>query len=87
MSKHSNDECKHCKLYVGNCGHHHVDSDGHINYDIPAIGYVDKYGWYDCFVEGRTMKQLCITAVEESDIIEPYKHKIVDILRDTDKLE
>ena len=38
-------ECKNCKHYKGNCGHHHVDSlTGHINYEIPAERmYVNKF--------------------------------------------
>lgn len=28
-------ECADCKHYKGNCGHHFVDWNGHINYEIP----------------------------------------------------
>lgn len=41
-------ECKNCKYYVGDCGHHHKDSNKHINYDIPAE-YMYERGVITCF--------------------------------------
>lgn len=31
-------KCADCKHYKGNCGHHFVDWNGHINYEIPDEG-------------------------------------------------
>lgn len=36
--------CKNCAHYKGNCGHHFVNADGHINYDIPSETMGDKWG-------------------------------------------
>lgn len=38
-------ECRNCKLYNGNCGHHFVDSiNNHIDYDCPAEAVTDRFG-------------------------------------------
>ena len=34
--------CKTCKNYTGDCVHHHIDSDNHTNFDIPAESATDK---------------------------------------------
>ena len=34
-------DCRDCKKYEGNCGHHFVDFYGHIHYDIPNETYMD----------------------------------------------
>lgn len=36
--------CKNCKLYKGDCGHHFVDGNGHIDYDIPDNKEMTLYG-------------------------------------------
>lgn len=38
-----NEQCKICKKYKGDCGHHFKDDLGHINYDIPSEYICDKY--------------------------------------------
>lgn len=53
----SEPECKNCKHYKGNCGHHHVDSlTGHINYEIPAermyVNKVDPSCYESVYSEG-----------------------------------
>ena len=41
-------ECVNCKHYKGDCGKHHKDCNGHIDYDIPAE-YMYDHGWLSCF--------------------------------------
>lgn len=36
--------CKNCKLYKGDCGHHFVDGNAHIDYDIPDEKARNFYG-------------------------------------------
>ena len=45
--------CKTCKNYTGDCGHHHIDSDNHTNFDIPAESATDKYGECYFYKESR----------------------------------
>lgn len=37
-------ECKNCAHFKGDCGHHFVDWDNHIHFDIPSEAACDKYG-------------------------------------------
>ena len=34
-------DCRDCKLYKGDCGHHFIDWDDHINYNIPTESRMD----------------------------------------------
>jgi len=36
--------CINCAKYYGDCGYHYKDTEGHVNYRIPAIRYMDKSG-------------------------------------------
>lgn len=36
--------CIYCKYYWGDCGHHFIDSVGHIKWDIPRAGACDSHG-------------------------------------------
>ena len=40
-------DCNTCKHYEGDCGHHFVDSNNHINFDCPDEACCDKCG--NCF--------------------------------------
>ncbi len=42
------EKCVNCKYYVGDCGRHHKDFEGHINYEIPAE-YMYDHGLLTCF--------------------------------------
>jgi hypothetical protein len=43
-----NRECSNCKYYKGDCGKHHTDYNGHIDYNIPSE-YMYDHGWLTCF--------------------------------------
>lgn len=34
-------KCRDCYQYIGDCGHHFKDWNGHINYEIPSEGMFD----------------------------------------------
>lgn len=36
--------CKECAKYEGNCGYHHVDENGHVNYEICGEAAADRFG-------------------------------------------
>lgn len=42
------EKCVDCKYFKGDCGKHHKDFDGHINYEIPAEYMYDR-GFLTCF--------------------------------------
>ena len=48
-------DCRDCKLYKGDCGHHFIDYYDHINYNIPTQTRMDNAIGSDgsCFVESE----------------------------------
>ena len=49
-------DCNTCKHYEGDCGHHFVDSNKHINFDCPDEACCDKCG--NClFFERKKQKR------------------------------
>lgn len=46
-------DCKYCKKYKGDCGNHHVDSNGHTDFEIASSSYCDKYSIPICFKDIR----------------------------------
>lgn len=61
-------ECKDCKLFKGNCGHHYIDVDGHVHYDYPSRAYTNRAGCCEFYQEARTQRQIVKDA-----LIERYK--------------
>lgn len=57
-------ECKNCKLFVGDCGKHHKDSFGHINYEIPSIACTTRTGDCDFYEEARTQRKIVLSELE-----------------------
>lgn len=47
-------KCKDCAKYKGNCGNHFKDTNGHINYEIPAESMYDKWA-AEYLVVGRLL--------------------------------
>ena len=62
-----NEQCKVCKKYKWDCGHHFTDDLGHINYDIPSEYICDKYGNCVSFEETRTKYQIALTNILENE--------------------
>lgn len=62
-----NDQCKVCKKYKGDCGHHFKDDLGHIDYDIPSEYICDQYGNCVSFEETRTKYQIALTNILENE--------------------
>lgn len=58
-----NEQCKVCKKYKYDCGHHFKDDLGHIDYDIPSECVCDKYGNCGFFEETRTKYQITLANV------------------------
>ena len=63
IEKFMNEQCKVCKKYKGDCGHHFKDDLGHINYDIPSEYACDPYGNCVSFEETRTKYQIALTNI------------------------
>lgn len=61
-------ECRNCKLYEGDCGHHFKDGNGHINYDCPSEGCCDRYGQCACYEEKRNEYQIQLEALEGEEV-------------------
>lgn len=51
-------ECKDCKLFYGNCGHHYIDGDDHVHYDCPSIACTSRTGDCEFYQESRTQRQI-----------------------------
>lgn len=62
-----NEQCKVCKKYKGDCGHHFKDDLEHIDYDIPSEYICDKYGNCVSFEETRTKYQIALTNILENE--------------------
>lgn len=58
-----NEQCKVCKKYKGDCGHHFKDDLGHINYDIPSEYACDPYGNCVSFEETITKYQIALADI------------------------
>lgn len=62
-------ECRNCKLYNGNCGHHFVDSiNNHIDYDRPAEAVTDRFGDCSYYEEKRSKYQAQIDLINSGDV-------------------
>ena len=53
-------ECKNCKLFKGDCGHHPEDEYGHINYEITDVSSLDSYNNCSFYIESRDEQELLI---------------------------
>lgn len=73
-------KCKDCARYDGNCGFHHIDSNGHINYEIPCEAATDRYGQAMCFVDNRTNQQRAVEALENCFLDSELKRAIIDAI-------
>lgn len=54
-------DCSTCRLLKGDCGHHHINSDNQINFNIPMESHTNKYGdccYYIIDVETFSMQQI-----------------------------
>lgn len=59
-----NEQCKVCKKYKGDCGHHFKDDLCHINYDIPSEYVCDVfYGNCIYFEDDRTKYQIALADI------------------------
>ena len=58
-----NEQCKVCKKYKGDCGHHFKDDLEHINYDITSEYACDSYGNCVSFEETRTKYQIALADI------------------------
>lgn len=61
-------ECKDCKLFKGNCGHHYMDVDNHVHYDCSSRACTNRTGCCEFYQEARTQRQIVKDA-----LIERYK--------------
>lgn len=57
--------CKNCTKHKGDCGHHFIDGDEHIHYDIPAESSCDRYGDCSFYTERRSRFQIQIDLLNE----------------------
>lgn len=62
-----NEQCKVCKKYKGDCGHHFKDDLWHIDYDIPSEYACDVYGNCMSFEESRNKYQIALTNILENE--------------------
>lgn len=58
-------KCKNCKSYKDDCGYHFIDSDGHIDYEIPKESSCDKYGVCVNYEEKRNKYQIALENIKE----------------------
>lgn len=58
-------ECKNCKNYKDNCGCHFIDSNGHIDYEIPRESICDQYGVCVSYEENRNKYQIALENIKE----------------------
>ena len=89
-------DCNTCKHYEGDCGHHFVDSNNHINFDCPDEACCDKYG--NCFFyEHKKQKRSPRIPIErikqlrkEVENVDEYEHplavKLGDVLELIDNM-
>ena len=63
-------DCKYCKKYKGDCGNHFIDSNGHINFEIPKETILDKYNNPTCFEDTRTKYKELYDRMKEDGICE-----------------
>ena len=62
-----NEQCKACKKYKADCGHHFKDDLGDIYYAIPSEYACDPYGNCVSFEETRTKYQIALTNILENE--------------------
>lgn len=53
-------DCRNCTKHKGDCGHHFIDGDEHIHYDIPVESACDRYGDCSFYTERRNKFQIQI---------------------------
>lgn len=58
-------ECKDCKLFKGDCGHHYIDGDNHVHYDCPSMACTNRAGYCEFYQEARTQRQIVKDALIE----------------------
>lgn len=61
-------DCRNCTKHKGDCGHHFIDGDEHIHYDIPVESACDRYGDCSFSTERRNKFQIQIDLLNEKDI-------------------
>lgn len=61
-------ECKNCKLYEGDCGHHYADSYGHIHYDSSSLACTTRSGFCEYYQESRPER-----LVVKDELVKRYK--------------
>lgn len=54
-------DCKNCKLFNGDCGHHHIDSLGHISYNTPSLSCCNRVGDCEYYQDARTQREVCLS--------------------------
>ena len=75
------EECKYCEYYNGNCGNHHIDFYGHINYDIPAEYVTNCFQPSEKFIEKQKEEKAKQLSNYPLDIIE----KALEIARESEE--
>ena len=58
-----NEQCKVCKKYKGDCGHHFKDYLGHIDYDTPSEYVCDVCSNCIYFEDGRTKYHIALADI------------------------
>lgn len=61
-------DCRNCTKHKGDCGHHFIDGDEHMHYDIPVESACDRYGDCSFYTERRNKFQIQIDLLNEKDI-------------------
>lgn len=48
-------DCRDCELYKGDCGHHFIDGNNHVNYNLPTESRMDNVigSHGNCFVASK----------------------------------
>lgn len=74
-------ECRNCKLYEGDCGHHFKDGNGHIDYDCPRETCCDRMGNCEYYEETRNRFQIQIDLINEGEIEQIDTGTVVEALK------
>lgn len=73
--------CKNCKLYKGDCGHHFVDGNGHIDYYIPDEKARNLYGQCVFFeIKDKTIDDL-LENIKKDNLGDEDKELIQNIIQ------
>lgn len=68
-------KCENCKQFMGDCGHHFIDWNKHICYDIPSEGMYD-YGYLTCFEPSESYKK--ILHEEQAKMLAEYPIDVIN---------